>query len=163
MRRTGVVTAIVTATAAIAFSGFADAAQPASSQDISRGRYLVEIAGCNDCHTAGYAQSGGNVPETKWLTGDQLGWYGPWGTTYPPNLRLYMQTLTEAQWVRQAPTLQGRPPMPWYALHHMSAHDLAAIYRFVRYLGPAGKPAPQALPPGQVPPRPYVTFPQPPK
>lgn len=162
MGRTGVVTAIITATAAIALSGSA-AAQSASSQDVSRGRYLVEIAGCNDCHTAGYAQSGGNIPETKWLTGDRLGWYGPWGTTYPPNLRLYMQTMTEAQWVERARTLQGRPPMPWYALHRMSADDLAAIYRFVRYLGPAGRPAPQALLPGQTPPAPYVAFPQSPK
>jgi mono/diheme cytochrome c family protein len=162
MGRTGVVTAIITATAAIVLSGSA-VAESTSSQAISRGRYLVEIAGCNDCHTAGYAQSGGNIPETKWLTGDRLGWYGPWGTTYPPNLRLYMRTMTEAQWVERAKTLQGRPPMPWYALHRMSADDLATIYRFVRYLGPAGRPAPQALPPGQTPPAPYVTFPQPPK
>lgn len=40
---------------------------------IERGRYLVEIAGCNDCHTLGYAQSGGQVPESTWLTGDSLG------------------------------------------------------------------------------------------
>ena len=27
-------------------------------KSVERGRYLVRIAGCNDCHTAGYAQSG---------------------------------------------------------------------------------------------------------
>ena len=32
-------------------------------------------------HTAGYAASDGAVPEADWLTGDALGWRGPWGTT----------------------------------------------------------------------------------
>jgi uncharacterized membrane protein len=27
-----------------------------------RGRYLVQITGCNDCHTAGYAAAEGAVP-----------------------------------------------------------------------------------------------------
>ena len=43
---------------------------------VERGRYLVRITGCNDCHTAGYAPSGGKVPEAQWLTGDALGWRG---------------------------------------------------------------------------------------
>ncbi|MEJ2396973.1 MAG: cytochrome C, partial [Gammaproteobacteria bacterium] len=30
---------------------------------LERGRYLVRIGGCNDCHTAGYAESGGKTPE----------------------------------------------------------------------------------------------------
>lgn len=71
---------------------------------VEQGRYLVRIAGCNDCHTSGYAQNGGKVPEDQWLTGDQLGWRGPWGTTYPINLRLHMQNISEAQWVKTAHT-----------------------------------------------------------
>src|SRR3982751_5765664 len=55
---------------------------------LTRGKYLVQTSGCNDCHTAGYAQSGGNVPESEWLKGDMVGWRGAWGTTYPSNLRL---------------------------------------------------------------------------
>jgi uncharacterized membrane protein len=39
-----------------------------------RGRYVVTIAGCNDCHTPDYATSSGNVDESKWLTGDAFGW-----------------------------------------------------------------------------------------
>jgi mono/diheme cytochrome c family protein len=130
---------------------------------VQRGRYLVAIAGCNDCHTPNFAPSGGKVPETQWLTGDSLGWRGPWGTTYAPNLRLYMQTLTEGQWVKKAKTLATRPPMPWFNLHHMSAADLRAIYRYVRYLGPAGNPAPDYVPPDKAPPHPYVQFPESPK
>ena len=42
------------------------------SAEAARGKYLVQIAGCNDCHTPGYATSGGKVEEKLWLTGDQL-------------------------------------------------------------------------------------------
>ena len=128
-----------------------------------RGRYLTMIAGCNDCHTPGYAMSGGKVDEKQWLIGDSLGWRGPWGTTYPVNLRQYMQTMSEKDWVAKAKTLETRPPMPWFALHAMTDNDLRAIYRFVRALGPAGEPAPAYVPPTQEPKPPYVTFPAPPK
>ncbi|WP_097459957.1 cytochrome C [Mangrovitalea sediminis] len=135
----------------------------AAEKQWERGRYLVKIGGCNDCHTPGYAQSGGAVPEKDWLVGDRLGWQGPWGTTYPPNLRLYMQTLSEKQWVKTAHTREYRPPMPWFALHAMTTRDLKAIYHFVRHLGPAGEAAPAYLPPGQVASGPVVQFPAPPK
>ena len=75
-------------------------AKPTTS--IARGRYIAKIAGCNDCHTAGYAPSGGKVPEKDWLQGDMLGWKGDWGTTYAVNLRTYMQGMTEDQWVKIA-------------------------------------------------------------
>ena len=130
---------------------------------LKRGRYLVEIGGCNDCHTPGYAPSGGKVPESQWLTGDRLGWHGPWGTTYPRNLRLYFQDLTEAQWLQKAKTLETRPPMPWFDVRAMSTADLKALYRYIRHLGPAGQPAPADLPPGETPPQPYVEFTAPPK
>ena len=135
----------------------------AANPQIEHGRYLVRIAGCNDCHTPNYPQTGGKVPESEWLTGDALGWRGPWGTTYPTNLRLYMQDLTEEQWVKKAKTLNARPPMPWFNLRDMTAPDLRALYRYVRYLGPAGKPAPAFVPPDQEPKGPAVQFPAPPK
>lgn len=129
---------------------------------IDQGRYLAQIAGCNDCHTPGYATSGGNVPESLWLTGDTLGWRGPWGTTYPSNLRLFMQNLTEQEWLQLAKNSQYRPPMPWFALRDMSERDLRAIYQYLRHMGPAGQPAPAFVPPDQQPSGPYVQFPLPP-
>ena len=134
-----------------------------SDAQVQRGKYLVKIAGCNDCHTPGYALAGGKVPEAVWLTGDQLGWRGPWGTTYAPNLRLYMRGMSEAQWVQRAKTVETRPPMPWFILHDMTDQDLRAIYRYVNALGPAGEPAPSYVPPGTEPRTPYVLFPTPPK
>jgi mono/diheme cytochrome c family protein len=127
---------------------------------IARGRYLISIAGCNDCHTPNFAPSGGKVPESEWLTGDALGWRGPWGTTYAPNLRLTMPKLSEDHWVKQAKTLTARPPMPWFNVQRMSEADLRAIYRYVRHLGPAGKPAPDYVPPDGKPAGPYVQFPE---
>ena len=138
-------------------------AQQKNDPQVNRGRYLIKIGGCNDCHTAGYAPSGGKVPEERWLTGDILGWNGPWGTTYATNLRLYMQDVTEDQWVKKAKTLTARPPMPWFNVQAMSTSDLRAMYRYVRYLGPAGKAAPAYLPPTQTPPEPAVRFPAPAK
>lgn len=130
---------------------------------VERGRYVVKVAGCNDCHTPGYALNGGEAPEATWLTGDALGWRGPWGTTYPTNLRLYFAGMTEEQWLAAARALRSRPPMPWFALRDMTEDDLRALYHFVRALGPAGAPAPAYVPPGEVPAGPYVQFPDPPK
>lgn len=130
---------------------------------IERGRYIAKIGGCNDCHTAGYAQNGGKVPERDWLKGDTLGYRGPWGTTYPTNLRITLGAMSEDEWVGRARTLTARPPMPWFALHDMTTQDLRAFYRFVRTLGPVGEPAPAYLPPGRDPVGPVVVFPAPPK
>ena len=137
------------------------ASLPALAEDaqVKRGRYLVSIAGCNDCHTPAFAMKNGEVPEAQWLTGDALGWRGPWGTTYATNLRLSMQGLTEAQWVAKAKSLSARPPMPWFNVRRMSEPDLRAIYRYVRHLGPAGKPAPEYVPPDRTPVPPFVQFP----
>lgn len=139
-------------------------AQPKAEPDprIGRGRYIVEIAGCNDCHTAGYAMSGGKVPQAQWLLGDTLGWQGPWGTTYAPNLRRYMQGMTEGQWVKKAKSLETRPPMPWFNVRAMSNADLRAVYRYIRHLGPAGDDAPAYVPPGGKVSTPVVVFPAPP-
>jgi len=145
---------------AAALAAFPVLAQKADDAQVKRGRYLVMIGGCNDCHTAGYAPSGGKVPEKEWLLGDALGWHGPWGTTYATNLRLYMQDFTEDQWVKKARALTARPPMPWFNVRAMSTADLRAMFRYIKKLGPAGKPAPAYLPPDQTPPQPYVAFPK---
>jgi len=130
-----------------------------NSKQIERGRYLVMITGCNDCHTPNFVMTGGKTPETDRLTGGTLGWRGSWGTTYPTNLRLYFQTLTEDMWVQVAKEIQRRPPMPYFSLNAMSEPDVRAIYKYVRYLGPAGAPAPSFIPPDKEPPKPYVQFP----
>ncbi len=106
----------------------------------------------------------GAAPESEWLTGDSVGWRGPWGTTYPPNLRLFMQTMSEDAWVQFAHAAGGRPPMPFWALHTLTAQDLRAMYRFIKSLGPKGVAAPAGLAPDEEPKTPVILFvPQAPK
>ena len=148
------------AVAAFASHAFAGAAKtnPSKKQLVERGRYLVKIGGCNDCHTAGYMDKNGNVEEALWLTGSPLGWSGPWGTTYAPNLRVLVANLKEDQWLKLAHTLQTRPPMPWYDLREMTDSDLRAIGAYIRSMGEAGVAAPEYLPPGKEPSPPYMHF-----
>jgi mono/diheme cytochrome c family protein len=124
---------------------------------VERGRYVVRTSGCNDCHTAHYPERAGDVPEREWLTGLPVGFQGPWGTTYPANLRLLLGTMTEQQWIARA-RQPMRPPMPWFSLRDMSDDDLRAIYAYVRSLGPAGTPAPAYAAPDQKVDTPYIVF-----
>lgn len=124
---------------------------------VERGRYLVKIGGCNDCHTANYEEKAGAVPENMWLTGTPVGFQGPWGTTYPANLRLVIDGITEEQWMKRARQAL-RPPMPWFNLRDMTDGDLRAIYRYVKSLGPAGQPAPAFVAPGQKAVTPFIVL-----
>ena len=143
-------------TLAAALSGTASAAGP-DANTLARGKYLVRIGGCNDCHTAGYAESGGKTPEADWLAGSPVGYQGPWGTTYPANLRLVMQSLTEEQWLKKARAAM-RPPMPWFNLAAATDADLRAMYHYIRSLGPKGEPAPAYAAPGTTVNTPYIVF-----
>jgi mono/diheme cytochrome c family protein len=137
-------------------------AGPSDAELLAQGDYLVRIAGCNDCHTPGYAETGGTVPKAQWLVGSPLGWNGPWGTTYPANLRLKVQGMDEAKWMKYSAELHTRPPMPDFAVRALAENDRRAIYRFIRSLGPAGQAAPEYLPPEQKPQPPYVQWVLPP-
>lgn len=155
--------AMVTAAFAGEKIGTSSPASPLDKKTENRARYVIKIAGCNDCHTTGYAEAAGKIPEKDWLKGDSMGWRGPWGTTYASNLRLYMQKLSEDQWIKVSRSVEFRPPMPWFVLREMTDQDLRAIYRFIRNLGPAGEPAPDYLPSGQEPQGPFILFPSSPE
>lgn len=129
---------------------------------LARGEYMVRMAGCNDCHTAGYAEKGGDVPQQDWLTGSPLGYSGPWGTTYAANLRLKVAEMDEAGWMKYTSELHTRPIMPDFNMRTMHEEDRRAIYQFIRSLGAAGSKAPDYLPPGQTPPPPYMQLVLPP-
>lgn len=140
-------------------SAWSDRQQLPDPSVLDRGRYLVMVTGCNDCHTSGYMVAEGKIPEAQWLTGDSFGWRGPWGTTYAKNLRLTASKLSEDEWVAFTRNLRARPPMPWFNLNVMEEGDLQAIYHFIRSLGPAGEAAPEFLPPDQEPQPPFAVFP----
>ena len=134
-------------------------ALPLQEASIEHGKYLVQVGGCNDCHTPGYTRLYGDVPESEWLRGDSLGWRGPWGTTYAANLRLLLPGFAEDEWLAGARAMRPRPPMPWFNLRAMSDADLRSIYRLVISLGVAGAAAPAYVPPDAEPSKPFVRFP----
>jgi mono/diheme cytochrome c family protein len=132
--------------------------QVRAANPVAAGAYLVIVGGCNDCHTPGWDRSPGAVARERLLTGNPVGYAGPWGVSYAANLRLYFNTMTADKWVETARTLKARPPMPNYNVMTMSEPDLRAIYAYIRSLGPTGQPAPDGLPPGSKPTAPVVVM-----
>lgn len=129
--------------------------------DIDRGRYIVEIMGCNDCHTSGTIGGASHIPEEDWLLGSDRAFHGEWGTAYPANLRLLLNSITEDEWLVLAKQMRRDSPMAWSWLPKVTDPDLRAMYRFVKFLGPKGVPAPERLPAGVTPTTPYIEFPLP--
>ncbi len=134
------------------------AASLASPADIEHGRYLVLLGHCNNCHTVSYTERAGNVPESDWLLGNPIGFRTAAGTAFASNLRMTVAAYGEAQWVTYATAVKTRPPMPWWSLHATRPDDLRAMYRYIRHLGVAGRPAPDFVPPDREPPRPFLNF-----
>lgn len=155
-------TRIAFAAASLAAALHAPAFAGEADSQVVRGRYLVQVSGCNDCHTEGYMPREGNVPEAEWLQGSGMGFAGPWGVTYASNLRLLVRDMDIGEWRTHA-RAPRRPPMPWFNLARMTDADLDAIYRYLKSAGPAGQPAPAAIAPGQPIPTAHIVFvPQPP-
>lgn len=152
------VTLAVAATTGESASNGVTAPYVAATTPEEAGRYLVIVGGCNDCHTPGWMEANGDLPEGRWLTGAPVGFRGPWGTSYPANLRLTVQAMDEEAFVARVRAGQGLPPMPWMNVARMADSDLRAIYRFIRSLGPAGGFAPPAVAPGVEPSTPYIPF-----
>lgn len=148
----------------VSCTAMATGSPPASRHAIEHGKFLVGYGGCNDCHTPGWDQHGGHAPKAMLLTGSGFNFQGPWGTTYPVNLRLYVQKLTVREWIHRLRTMKARPAMPSWTFRYLTDRDLTDMYAYIRSLGPAGQPAHAWVPPGQAAPMPYfkLTLPPPP-
>lgn len=132
----------------------------ANAQDISveKGARIATIGGCHDCHTPGFAEAGGKVDPAKALIGNPVGYQGPWGTTYAPNLRLVAKSYTQEAFVEHLQTFEARPPMPWFNVHVLDVAELSSLYQYIISLGEPGEPAPAYVPPGEKPTSPYINF-----
>jgi mono/diheme cytochrome c family protein len=123
---------------------------------IARGRHLVLIGGCNDCHTPGYGQNP-NLPESEWLLGSPVGWRGPWGTSYPSNLRRHLSGFPDAEvWIKVMRSRNGLPPMPWPGLHAATDDELRSIHAFIASLPVTGEIMPAPVPPDKEPATPFI-------
>ena len=129
--------------------GLSGEARAGEEISVERGLQVSIIGGCHDCHTEGYFESEGKIDPQRALKGSSVGWQGPWGTSYPGNLRLDAADLSEDGFVRLLASLRTLPPMPWYNVRAMDESDLRSLYQYIRSLGEPGNRAPAFVPPGE--------------
>ncbi|MEO8686181.1 MAG: c-type cytochrome [Devosia sp.] len=125
---------------------------------VAKGARIAVIGGCHDCHTAGFAESNGVVDPATALKGNVVGYQGPWGTTYPANLRILAANNTEDAFVKYLKTFQTRPPMPWFNVHALDEAEVRSLHQYIVSLGEPGDPAPEYVPPGGAPKSPFVVL-----
>jgi mono/diheme cytochrome c family protein len=122
-----------------------------AAEDVARGKYLVSVAGCNDCHTPGYFF--GKPDGSRFLSGSEVGFEIPGaGIFHGPNLTPDKETglgsWTDAQIVTALTT--GKRPdgrelagvMPWRAFANFTQADLNAIVAYLRTLPPVRNKVP---------------------
>lgn len=143
---------------AAGFVAMSVASAAAGDVSVAEGLRISIVGGCHDCHTDGYAISGGQIDPENALRGSAIGFQGQWGTTYPSNLRLTLAKMSEAAFVDYGHSFKTRPPMPWFSVHAMKDDELRAFYRYVKSLGEPGMPAPQYVEPGVQPITPFIVF-----
>lgn len=130
----------------------------AGDVSVEEGLRVSIIGGCHDCHTDGFAVSGGQIDQENAMRGSAVGFKGPWGTTYPTNLRLTLARMSEDGFVDFGHSFRTRPPMPWFNVHAMKDDELRSFYRYVKSLGEPGMPAPEYVEPGAEPITPFIVF-----
>jgi mono/diheme cytochrome c family protein len=138
---------------------------------VVRGRYLVTIMSCNDCHTPGTFY--GQPDTTRRLSGSELGWVGPWGVVHARNLTPDSATgigsWTKEQIVkalRSGNTPDGTqlaPIMPWQNYDSiLDEDDAMAIASYLKSLPPVKHKNLDRVPPGKKPTGGLILFPPPP-
>ena len=135
---------------------------PALADDaaVARGKYLVTIGSCQDCHTPGHFF--GKPDMARVLGGSEVGFEIPGlGTFYGPNLTPDKDTglgsWTDAQVIAALQTgvrPDGRvlaPIMPWRALAVLTKPDAAAVVAYLRSLPPVSNKVPGPFGPDETP------------
>jgi mono/diheme cytochrome c family protein len=146
------------ATAAILVMPARDAV--ADDTPIERGKYLVTLGGCNDCHTPGYFF--GKPDMARFLGGSEVGFEIPGrGIFHGPNLTPDGDTglgKWSADEIVVAITTGRRPDgrmlapiMPWHALANLKQQDSLAIAAFLKSLAPVKNKVPGPFGPNEKP------------
>ncbi|MEI6200630.1 MAG: cytochrome c [Enhydrobacter sp.] len=151
---------IQTVVAVIALSCAPLAPALADDAAVARGKYLVTLGGCQDCHTPGHFF--GKPDMARALGGSEVGFDIPGlGTFYGPNLTPDKETglgkWTDAQVmaaIRTGVRPDGRvlaPIMPWRSLAVLTDQDAAAVVAYLRSLPPVANKVPGPFGPGETP------------
>ena len=112
---------------------------PPASDDVQRGRYLVEeVAECGECHTP--RDENNQIDHSRWLQGATI-WIRPvrampnWGEFAPPLAGLPSFTTDQAEHVLEAGEgVVGKPIQPPMHTYHMSHSDAQAIVAYLKSL-----------------------------
>jgi len=144
MRRSGVVLAgVAIAIAAAAYAVWSGV--EAEEAQIARGKYLVQLAGCTDCHTPGHLL--GKPDMARFLGGSDVGFEMPGlgifvGPNLTPDIGTGLGSWTADEIVTAIQTgvrPDGRilaSVMPWRAYTGLTKSDSAAIVEYLRSLPP---------------------------
>jgi mono/diheme cytochrome c family protein len=152
------------ATLLVAASSGAQQPQAAGNAAVERGRYLVRITGCHDCHspkikgmTPDLDRALSGRPATTMLptptkdevhaSPDLTAWWGPWGSSIAANLTPDPATgigtrYTEASFIATMRTGKKpngtpvMPPMPSDVYQNMTDEDLKAIFAYLKTIKP---------------------------
>ena len=136
--------------------GSTSAADPA----VERGKYLVTIGGCNDCHTPGHFL--GKPDMARFLGGSEVGFEIPgMGTFYGPNLTPDKETglggwtnpqiLAALQTGKRPDGRMLAPVMPWHDYAALTKPDADAVVAFLRSLPPVHNKVPGPFGPTEQP------------
>ena len=144
--------------AAALLAGSMDTAAAASQ--IERGKYLVTLGGCSDCHTPGNFL--GHPDMKRFLGGSDVGFAIPGhgvfvGRNLTPDPETGLGKWTNAQIVTALTTgvrPDGRilaPIMPWRDFAHLTKSDAMAIAAYLKSLPPVKHAVPGPFGPSETP------------
>lgn len=130
----------------------------ADDAEIARGKYLVTIAGCNDCHTPGYFF--GQPDMARYLGGSDVAFEIPGlGAFAGPNLTPDPETgigkwsteeiVTALQTGKRPDGRELAPIMPWHAFANLTAEDVASVAAVLKSLTPVDHKVPDPVGPGK--------------
>ena len=130
----------------------------ANEPQVARGKYLVTISGCNDCHTPGYFL--GKPDQDRFLGGSDVGFEIPGmgvfvGRNITPDKETGIGTWTTEQIVTAIQAglrPDGRelaPVMPWHAFAQLTPEDAQAIALFLQSVPPVSQAIPGPFKPGE--------------
>lgn len=163
--------AALAASVVLAAGSSALAADTAQRGDPARGKYLVGLMSCSDCHTPG--SFSGKPDMSRYLAGSDVGFAMPGlGYFYGPNLTPDKKTglgdWSQDQIVaalRTGARPDGRqlaPIMPWQAFATLTDEDADAIAAYLKSLPPMENKVSPPTGWGETPPAPYQAVVMPP-
>jgi mono/diheme cytochrome c family protein len=135
-------------------------AEAAGRDQIQRGKYLVTLGLCTDCHTPGYFF--GKPDANRYLGGSEVGFEIPGlGVFHGPNLTPDRDTGL-GQWsaddivraIQTGARPDGRvlaPIMPWHAFAQLTGEDAQSIAAFLKSLPPVSNKVPGPFGPAETP------------